>query len=87
MPYITSAKVPAAEVEYYQVDLDGNISQVDPMIDGDQAFLKMDVTNVSLGQHTVAISACNLWGCSAFADPFVFTKVLPGVPSGIGLVA
>lgn len=85
MPFVTSAKVPSAEVDYYQVDMDGTITRVDATVDGDLACLKLDVTDVSNGEHTIAISACNEWGCSAFAVPFVFTKALPSVPSGIGL--
>lgn len=86
MPFITTSYVPEEEVSYYQVELDGTTTEQPPESDGQgQARLKYDVTGVAPGPHTVRLSACNEWGCSEFSDPFVFTKALPSVPSGIGL--
>lgn len=90
MPFIVTAYQPKSEVDYYQLQLDGQTIKVDPEFNpdpGDQVRMKYDVTNVSSGNHTAAVSACNVWGCSPFSDPFLFTKVLPGIPSGIGLEA
>lgn len=86
MPYITTGYVPEDEVNYYQVDMDGTVTEQQPESDGQgQVRLRLDVTGVTQGSHSVRISACNEWGCSEFSDPFVFKKALPSVPSGIGL--
>ena len=88
MPRIKTDYVPAGEVDYYQVELDGTVHESTPVPDNSgNVRLEFDVTGVSPGTHTVRISACNVWGCSEFADPFEFTKALPRVPSGIGLSA
>ena len=78
---------PQAGADYFDVELDGKITRVDAVKQGDLARLEMDVTDISIGQHTARVAAGGTWGVSDFSDPFTFEKVLPSVPSGIGLEA
>jgi hypothetical protein len=85
MPYLISN--PQLYVETYLVNLDGQTTETPANIVDPQAGTKrlyLDVTGVSLGSHHVEIRAKNMWGQSD-PVPFDFVKVIPSVPSGIGL--
>ena len=48
--------------------------------------LRMDVASAVTGTtYTMAIAACNVWGCSTTV-PFVLQKQLPSAPSQLRLV-
>ena len=85
MPYLVCD--PMYNVDHFLVELDGNVITADAEIVGDQARLHHDVSSVSFGTHVVRAAACNQWGDSAFTDPFLFEKILPGPVSGLGLEA
>jgi len=86
--YLVTDPMPAEEVDYYIIDIDGTIYNAEPEVVGDQARLHWvlpdDLPN---GSHTVIITAANAWGEGPPSDPFVFEKSLPGQVSGIGLSA
>ena len=39
------------------------------------------------GDHVLRAKAGNIWGWSAYSDPFNFNADIPGVPSGFGFSA
>ena len=86
MPYLTADD--QQNVTKYEIDVDGQVTQ-SPARQGatpDMVHLWFDLTGVSLGSHVAKVRAGNLWGWSDWTPDFLFEKVLPGVPSGIGLV-
>jgi hypothetical protein len=88
--YLISAPVPAAQAKGYEIQLDEVRTLAAPaeQVDADNVRLHYDlktVSNLAEGEHTVRVRALNGWGAGTYTDPFVFTKTLPGVPSGIGL--
>lgn len=77
--------MPEEEVDRFLVDLDGGLIQVDAERADGMCRLHYDVSDVSLGDHTAKVAACNEWGDGEFSDPFVFTKAFPSKVSGVGL--
>lgn len=76
---------PQTGVDSYTVVLDGSSSSSVPQDLGDGTVrLHFDLAGISDGSHHVDVSAKNIWGESA-SVPLDFDKLLPGVPSGIGL--
>ncbi len=87
MPFVVTSYVSGEEITHYEVELDGVLSTVEPQrnpADGTYR-LRMDVSGVEIGQHTLRMRGVNVWGPGEFSDPFVFTKALPSKPSGITL--
>jgi len=85
MPYLICSPT-VEDITSYLIDLDGQVTETPPNIIGDNSKrLYFDVSNVSLGSHTVIIKAKNRWGESPASDSFEFEKNLPSTPSGIGL--
>lgn len=78
---------PKEKIDYFEVEMDGNIVRSDAQVDDDQVRLHHDLTGISMGTHTVRIQSANGWGESGWTDPFEFVAELPSVPSGIGLSA
>ena len=74
-------------VDYFEVEIDGAVIRSDAQVDGDQARLHHELTGLSMGEHTVRVSAVNGWGKSEWTDPFGFVAQLPGPVSGLGLSA
>jgi len=83
--YLFTEPVDEYDVDYFEVDIDSTVIQIQPETANGMArlyyLLPEDLPN---GAHTVIITAVNGWG-STPSDPFVFTKALPSKPSGIGL--
>jgi hypothetical protein len=88
MPYIISDPVPGDSLDYFDVNLDGAIEQVQPEVlaDGTKR-LHFDVGSVSEGSHEIIYRGVNVWGPGEWSDPYPFVKSLPGKPSGTGLSA
>ena len=85
MPYLTCDPT-VEDIMAYVIDLDGQVTESPPNIIGDGSKrLWMDVTGVSLGEHTVIAYAKNKWETSPPSEPFTFSKNLPSTPSGLGL--
>ena len=84
MPYLTCDD--QANTEQFEVTIDG-VPTLAPAVDGlgGMKHLWFDVSSVTLSAHTAIVRAKNMWGYSSPTDPFEFTKILPGIPSGIGL--
>lgn len=85
--FLINDPVDGSTVDYYEVELDGDIVKSDAQRDGDQARVHHELTGIPMGNHTVRIRSVNQWGASGFSDPFVFDAALPSVPSGVGLSA
>ena len=76
---------PQTSAEEYVVTIDGveSISSAQDLGDG-TVRLYHDLAGVSDGLHNVEVKARNMWEDS-LSVPFVFTRIPPGVPAGIGL--
>jgi len=85
MPFLVADPQPDTEVDHYIIELDSVIIPHDPETSPGFVRLHYDVSGVTDGLHTVRVKSGNMWGESAFTDPFDFTKALPPVPTGIGL--
>ena len=86
MPRIVTDPVPSDKVDRYYVDLNGTVTVVDATVQGEMVRLEYDLENdLPMGDHIVQIAAGGWWGIGEYSDPFLFTKELPGVPSGIAL--
>jgi hypothetical protein len=77
------------DVKSYLLELDGietldSPASIDPGTGMAHAWI--DLTGVTTGSHTIRLRAKNEWGVSTYSAPFLFEKVLPGVPSGLGLL-
>ena len=81
-PFLTANDM--AGVDSYIVELDGVEQPESPAVDN---HLWYDLAGISMGSHTVRARGRNVWGVGEWSDPFVFTKELPGKPSGVGLRA
>lgn len=53
-------------------------------VDATNSVCKLDVGAAINGDNNLTVQYKNMWGTSA-SVPFLFTKALPGVPSGIHL--
>jgi len=75
------------EVDYFEVNMDGSVTQVDAERDTDQglARLHMSLDGITAGDHSVSVAAVNGWGRTAFTAPLDFVASLPSVPSGLSL--
>lgn len=75
-------------VDYYMVDMDGTIFDLlraEVQADGS---IKYDLMMIGAGPHVVKLQACSdLWGCEGWSAEFPFDKTIPGLPSGIRIVA
>ena len=61
-------------------------AQGGPPATGNTAY-KMLLPALTVGQHQVAIKACNSTDCGTATAPFVFRfAVVPGTPVGVGLI-
>lgn len=47
--------------------------------------LHYDLAAVANGAHTVTVTACNQWGCSAASSPFSFAKATSATPAGLSI--
>ncbi|KKM14981.1 hypothetical protein LCGC14_1700680 [marine sediment metagenome] len=76
---------PQTGAEEYVVTIDG-VESVSPAQDHGNGTVRLyhDLAGISDGLHNVEVKAQNVWGDS-LPTPFVFTKTLPGGPTGIGL--
>jgi len=85
-PFLVCDPTPEA-VTHYGVTVDG-VDEVVPSFDcGDGTVrLMYDCEGFSPGAHHIEVRAINLWGESDTV-PFDCVKVLPSIPSGIGLSA
>ena len=86
MPRVITDPVDGGSVDYYLVNLDGNVQHVEPERDGDQARLAWPLPDgLTDGDHNVSVAAGNEWGDSPFSSPFLFAKSLPSTPTGIAI--
>ena len=85
--FLISDPMPIDEVDYFDVDLDGNITRSDAERDTEQgqARLHFELVDIGWGQHTAKVQAVNAWGDSGWSGPFTFAAALPSVPFGLGL--
>lgn len=85
-PFLVCNPPPAsAEVDNYQIELNGTVvADVLPDASGQYGF-KFDLSGLADGSFTAKARAHNVWGWSNFSDPFDFTKSVPGAPAGIRL--
>ncbi len=83
--FLISDPQPAGELDYFEVEIDGSVVRSDAQRDGDQVRLHHDLTGITMGKHTVRISAVNGWGKGEWSDPLAFDAALPSKASGIGL--
>ena len=80
-PFLTCDDDPS--VTSYVMELDGVVYPDSPAVTG-HAWIDMQA--VPDGDHTVRLRAKNVWGTSDYSLPLVFTKRVPGVPTGKRLV-
>ena len=94
MPRIRSESIEAALVAEFIVVLDANpeerfdasIAVPDPNIPGN-VFFEYDVTNVTVGNHSIRLGAFNGWETTwGTPDPLAFTRPVPVPAFGISLV-
>jgi hypothetical protein len=85
--FLITDPLPAISVDYYRVDLDGTIEQVDAQLSDDttEKRLHWELPPLADGDHTVTIQAVNAWGEGVWSDPFVFTSAVPPQVTGIAL--
>lgn len=83
--YLVADPVPAGEVDYYEVTIDGNTVRSDADVANNEARLYYQLPDsLSTGNHDVEIVPVNAWGVGPMS-PFAFVKALPGPVSGVGL--
>lgn len=70
---------PQAGVEYYSVVENGSTTTVTAEADG---AIKMDLSGVAVGSHSITVAACNVWGCSEYV-PFSYTKSVVTTPASL----
>lgn len=85
--FLISDPQPKENVDYFEIEMDGNIVRADAEVAGDVKRLHHDLSGISMGAHTVRVRAMNDWGAGAWSDPLAFTAALPGRVSGVGLSA
>ena len=72
---------PQTEVTEYIIDINGTeLSAFSAEADGSMRY---DLQGLAEGSYTVKAKAGNLWGWSAFSDPFVFNVTIPLQPSNV----
>ena len=82
-PWLISDPNPGATV--YILEMDGvELPQEACESDGS---IRVDMAPYVGGDHTLRAKAGNIWGYSAYSDPFDFNADIPGVPSGFGFLA
>jgi len=74
---------PNSGAEKYILEMDGGelpeaVCELDGSIRHDMA------SYAGTGNHVVRAKAGNIWGWSAYSDPFNFNADIPGAPSGFG---
>lgn len=85
--YLIADPVPEAEVDYYEVTIDGTTERSDAeKANGEARLHYLLPDSLSTGNHDVEIVPVNAWGVGPMS-PFAFTKALPGAVSGVGLSA
>ena len=67
--FLISEPKPAKLVDYFNVELDGNVFASDPQVDGDQKRLHHDLSGIDDGGHTVRVQAVNDWGEDVWSGP------------------
>ena len=74
---------PQAGIDSYNiVENVTQLTQVPAQADGS---LRWDLAGVTVGQHSLTVSACSaVWGCTA-AVPFVYERPALNTPAGIRL--
>lgn len=78
---------PQSNVDRYEIERNGTVVMTSQSPDPSGTYgFKHDVTSLADGTYTYRAKACNLWGCSDFSSPLVFTKALPGAPQGLMLL-
>lgn len=86
-PFLVCNSYPTtvSQPTYFMVTMDGGTAVNSPaLVNTDNSVqLHYDVTSLAVGNHSVTVTACNIWGCSAATSPFVFTKSVPTTPTGI----
>lgn len=84
--YLITDPVDGTRFDYYEVELDGEITRADAQRDDQgQARLHYDLTGITMGSHSARVREVSAWGVGAWTDPFDFDAALPGQPSGVGL--
>lgn len=82
-PFLVCDPNPGAD--FYVLEVDGvEQAEADCLADGS---FKHDMAAWAGGNHTVRAKAGNVWGWSAYSDPFDFNADAPGSPSGFGFSA
>lgn len=76
-PFLTCD--PQAGVEYYNVIENDQTTKVTAEVDG---AIKMDLGSVVVGNHSITVAACNIWGCSEYV-PFSYTKSVVTTPESL----
>lgn len=74
---------PQAGVEYYTIT--GDPFFVSPKTAEADGSIRYDLAGIPTGAHTIAVAACNVWGCSS-ATSFSFTKAAAGAPVRIRII-
>jgi len=86
--YLVTNPMPGDQADYYEVEIDGQVTRADAEKANDQVRLHYELPqSLAGGKHTVRIRAVNGWGEGPWSAPFGFTKQLPGQVSGVGLSA
>jgi hypothetical protein len=85
--FLISDPVAADQVDYFEVEIDGDIVRCDAQRQDDQVRLHHELAGLSMGSHTARVRGVNGWGEGQWSDPFGFAAQLPGQVSGLGLSA
>ena len=67
-----------AQITVFQVEVDGQAPPYTEVVPNTYGLLSLPD-----GSHTIRVRALNVWGESAWSDPFVFVKGVPVVPANI----
>lgn len=78
---------PQQNVDRYEVERNGTVITTTQPSDVSGTYgTKVDLTTLADGTYTYRLKACNVWGCSAFSNPFGFSKATCGAPQGLMLL-
>ena len=86
--YLIANPVPADDVDYYNVEIDGTIYKSDPEFSetSNEKRLHFELPALPPGPFRVRVQAVNAWGEGEWSDPFVFTALsLPTRVTGLKL--
>ena len=83
MPYLVADPQPSHDVDYYEVEIDGEIVRSDPERDEFQVRLHHDLKGIAGGYHKVRVRAVNRWAESDWSPFLEFSSDPPPEVKGV----